>query len=73
MLRAKGVDGVVIIFPPLTTVRHPKAELGLFTISTLLTLIERGREITPQTITLPVKLIARASTAPPKASAVSKK
>ncbi len=51
-------------FPPLTTVRHPKAELGTLAANTILTMIRRDSELTPQTTILAVELVLRASTAP---------
>ncbi len=53
-------------FPPLTTVRHPKAELGRFAATTLLKLIQGEEEVMPQTVILPVELVLRASTAAPQ-------
>lgn len=50
--------------PGLTTVRIPQHEIGAESARLLLSNIESGRQ-DPVTITLPVSLIVRASTAPP--------
>ncbi|HRW06460.1 MAG TPA: LacI family DNA-binding transcriptional regulator [Caldilineaceae bacterium] len=49
--------------PPLTTVRHPKAEIGTLAAHTLLRLIQRNEPTQPQTVVVPVELIVRGSTA----------
>ncbi len=51
------------LFPPLTTVRHPKAELGTLAAETVLQLVRRPEGIVPRTVVLPVGLVVRASTA----------
>lgn len=51
--------------PPLTTVRSPKAEMGVLAGRMILQLVRRTAEQPPQTRILPVELIVRASTAPP--------
>lgn len=51
--------------PPLTTVRSPKAEMGVLAARTILQLVRRKDPLPVQTITLPVELVVRASTAPP--------
>jgi DNA-binding LacI/PurR family transcriptional regulator len=51
--------------PPLTTVRTPKAELGALAGRTILELVRQKNALPTQTVTLPVELVVRASTAPP--------
>lgn len=51
--------------PPLTTVRTPKAELGVLAGRTILELVRQKNALPPQTVTLSVELVVRASTAPP--------
>lgn len=51
--------------PPLTTVRSPKAEMGVLAGRTILQLVRQKEPLPPQMITLPVELVIRASTAPP--------
>jgi LacI family transcriptional regulator len=52
--------------PPLTTVRLPKTEMGMFAAQTLLKLVQGDAAIVPQTVILPVELVVRASTAAPR-------
>jgi LacI family transcriptional regulator, galactose operon repressor len=54
--------------PPLTTVKMPIAEMGHIAGKTILDLIRNGNSFPPQTTTLPVELILRASTAPLRAN-----
>jgi DNA-binding LacI/PurR family transcriptional regulator len=54
--------------PPLTTVKFPVAEMGRRAGQIILELAQKEGSLPAQTITLPVKLIVRASTAPPKKS-----
>jgi LacI family transcriptional regulator len=54
--------------PPLTTVKLPIAEMGHVAGKTILGLIKNGNSLSPQTTTLPVELILRASTAPLRAN-----
>ena len=54
--------------PPLTTVKLPIAEMGRLAGKTILDLIKNGNSFAPQTTTLPVELIIRASTAPLRAN-----
>jgi DNA-binding LacI/PurR family transcriptional regulator len=54
--------------PPLTTVKFPVAEMGRLAGQIILKLAQKESDLSPQTITLPVKLVVRASTAPPKKS-----
>jgi LacI family transcriptional regulator len=66
-----GFDDIQLaghVQPPLTTLRQDKAGLGAQAASALLRLIA-GQEARPQTVTLPVELVVRGSTAPPPASA----
>lgn len=51
--------------PPLTTVRSPKAEMGVLAGQTILQLVRQKEPLPIQKITLPVELVIRASTAPP--------
>ncbi len=59
------ITSAAYLYPPLTTVRHPKAELGTLAAETLIKLLQSSDEFPPQTITLPTELIVRSSTAPP--------
>lgn len=54
--------------PPLTTVKFPVAEMGRRAGQIILELAQKEGSFPAQTVTLPVKLIIRASTAPPKKS-----
>ena len=54
--------------PPLTTVKLPISEMGRVAGETILELIKNGHLLSPKTITLPVELIIRASTAPFRAN-----
>jgi DNA-binding LacI/PurR family transcriptional regulator len=51
--------------PPLTTVRFPKEEMGRRAGEMILRLAQHQDELPPRTLTLPVKLLVRGSTAPP--------
>ncbi len=51
--------------PRLTTVKSPTAEMGCLAGKIILELAQKEGDLSPQTITLPVKLVVRASTAPP--------
>ena len=51
--------------PPLTTMRSPKAEMGILAGHTILQLVRQKEPLPLQKITLPVELVVRASTAPP--------
>jgi LacI family transcriptional regulator len=65
-----GYDNIIqtaYLNPPLTTVKLPISEMGRVAGETILNLIRNGNLLSPQTITLPVELIVRASTAPLKA------
>lgn len=54
--------------PPLTTVRSPKAEMGVLAGRTILQLVRQKDVLPTQTVTLPVELVVRRSTAPPRQS-----
>ncbi|MFN8457795.1 MAG: LacI family DNA-binding transcriptional regulator [Anaerolineae bacterium] len=54
--------------PPLTTIKFPAAEMGRRAGQIILDLAQKENSIPAQIVTLPVKLIVRASTAPPKKS-----
>jgi LacI family transcriptional regulator len=67
-LSVVGFDDIQIaphVNPPLTTVRQDKAGLGSAAADALISLIE-GDVDTSGLTTLPVELIARGSTAPPR-------
>jgi LacI family transcriptional regulator len=51
--------------PPLTTVRYPKEEMGRLAADVMQQLVQGGNEIPAETLTLPVELMVRGSTAPP--------
>jgi LacI family transcriptional regulator len=53
--------------PPLTTVRFPTDEIGRAAATTLMDLMQNDAPPAPRTVTLPVELIVRASTAVPAA------
>lgn len=59
------ITSAAYLSPPLTTVRTPKAELGALAGRTILDLVRQKNALPPQTVTLPVELVVRASTAPP--------
>lgn len=61
------ITAAAYLSPPLTTVRSPKAEMGLLAGRTILQLVRQKESLPPQTTTLPVELVARSSTAPPPA------
>jgi LacI family transcriptional regulator len=52
-----------MVWPPLTTMRQPIYDIGFTAAQQLFTLIRGGRS--PNKITLPHRLIERATTAPP--------
>lgn len=52
--------------PPLTTVKFPITEMGRLAGQIILELVQQPDSLPAQTITLPVELVVRASTAPPK-------
>jgi LacI family transcriptional regulator len=54
--------------PPLTSVKFPVAEMGRQAGQMILELAQKDGDLPVQTVKLPVKLIVRASTAPPKKS-----
>jgi LacI family transcriptional regulator len=64
-----GHDDTTIIDylnPPLTTVKFPVTEMGRLAGQIILELVQQPDSLPAQTITLPVELVVRASTAPPK-------
>jgi DNA-binding LacI/PurR family transcriptional regulator len=66
-----GYDDIIhsaYLNPPLTTIKLPIAEMGHAAGKKILDLIKNGNSFTPGTTTLPVELIVRASTAPPRAA-----
>lgn len=60
------IDSARYYQPPLTTVRLPKTEMAMMAAQTLLKLVQGNEEIEPQTTILPVELMVRASTKPPR-------
>lgn len=60
------ISSAAYLNPPLTTVRFPKAEMGRLA-GDLIVRSLRGDDLPARTVTLPVKLVVRASTAPPRA------
>ncbi|MEZ4731029.1 MAG: LacI family DNA-binding transcriptional regulator [Caldilineaceae bacterium] len=62
------ITSAAYLVPPLTTVRSPKAEMGVLAGQTILQLVRRTGEEPPLTRVLPVELVVRASTAPPPGS-----
>ena len=57
------ITAAAYLAPPLTTVRSPKTEMGVLAARTILQLVQEP-DLPAQTVTLPVELIVRASTAP---------
>ncbi|WP_180970080.1 LacI family DNA-binding transcriptional regulator [Deinococcus planocerae] len=64
------VASAAYLNPPLTTMRFPKAEMGRRAGELILGAL-RGEELPARTVTLPVELVVRASTAPPRAKGTS--
>lgn len=60
------IASAAYLSPPLTTVRSPKAQMGLLAGQTLLKLVRRTEEVQPAMVTLPVELVVRQSTGPPR-------
>lgn len=56
------IAAAAYLAPPLTTVRSPKTEMGMLAARTILQLVQEP-DLPAQTVTLPVELIVRASTA----------
>ncbi|MBI1881822.1 MAG: LacI family DNA-binding transcriptional regulator [Chloroflexi bacterium] len=63
--------GSAYLYPPLTTIRFSKAEMGREAARILLQLIQQLESVSPRTIKLPVELVVRASTAPPPQTKVT--
>lgn len=59
------ISSAAYLNPPLTTVRFPKAEMGRRAGELILGSL-RGEELPARTLTLPVELVVRESTAPPR-------
>ncbi len=57
---------IAYLNPPLTTVKFPVTEMGRRAGQIILELVQQPDSLPAQTITLPVELVVRASTAPPK-------
>ena len=57
------------VYPPLTTVRQPLADMGAAATRVLLSLLKGGEAAVPR-ISLPTTLIVRHSTAPPRTDAL---
>ena len=56
---------IAYLNPPLTTVKFPVMEMGRRAGQIILELVQQPDSLPAQTITLPVELVIRASTAPP--------
>ena len=66
-----GIDDIVLagIFdPPLTTVHHPIEALSLAAVERLISRLQGKADDTPQHLVLVPEIVARRSTAPPRAS-----
>ncbi len=59
--------------PPLTTVEFPKREIGSEAARMTLDLAGRFHDAPPRTLTLPVRLVVRGSTAAPRAAAYTER
>ncbi|MFN8492840.1 MAG: LacI family DNA-binding transcriptional regulator [Caldilineaceae bacterium] len=62
------ITSAAYLSPPLTTVRSPKAQMGALAAQIILQLVQGKADLPPETVTLPVELVVRASTAPPRLS-----
>ena len=51
--------------PPLTTIRHPKAELGQLAVELLVSRV-RNKELTVEALNVQPELVVRNSVAPPR-------
>jgi LacI family transcriptional regulator len=58
--------GSAHLAPPLTTIRFSRKEMGRQAATILFQAIEQGEEYEPHTVELPVELVVRASTGPPR-------
>lgn len=61
------IQSSAFLVPPLTTVQFPKEGMGREAAEQILRLVQQEGGASPQTRLLPVKLVVRASTAPPPA------
>ncbi len=59
------VASAAYLGPPLTTVKFPKEEMGRRAAEMVLRLARHRGELSPRTLTLPVKLMVRSSSGPP--------
>ncbi|GIK40550.1 MAG: LacI family transcriptional regulator [Chloroflexota bacterium] len=57
--------GSAYLYPPLTTIRFSKAEMGHEAAHILFDLIQQPESVPPRIVKLPVELVVRQSTAPP--------
>ncbi|MBE7549808.1 MAG: LacI family DNA-binding transcriptional regulator [Anaerolineales bacterium] len=58
--------GSAYLYPPLTTIRFSKAEMGHEAARILFDLIQQPESVPPRIVKLPVELVVRQSTAPPR-------
>ena len=58
------ISSAAYFSPPLTTIRSSRAEIGALAGRIILQLVQSKGEVPPQTITFPVELVDRSSTAP---------
>jgi DNA-binding LacI/PurR family transcriptional regulator len=58
--------GSAHLAPPLTTVRFSRGEMGRKAATILFQVIEQDEDYEPHTVEVPVKLVVRASTGPPR-------
>ncbi len=61
--------GYLVLNPPLATIELPKREMGSEAARMILALVGHLRETSSGTLTLPVRLVVRASTAEPRLAA----
>lgn len=62
----EDTTGSAYLNPTLTTIKFPGAEMGHQAGQIILGLVQKEADLTAPAVTLPVKLILRTSTAPPK-------
>lgn len=67
------ITAAAYLAPPLTTIRSPKVEMGRLAGQTILRLAQGDVTLPPRTETLPVQLIVRASTGPPRIASIAAK